>query len=57
MVWTHQVGSHFIALEKFFIMKVAFFFMSTKVTFQLLNRGHVINLVKVEAFSSRVFTN
>ena len=28
-------------------MKVAFFFMSTKVTFQLLNRGHVNGLFEV----------
>ena len=33
--------SLYCGLRKVFIMKVAFFFMSTKVTFQLLNRGHM----------------
>ena len=39
MVWTYHVGTHFKALS--FYNESAFFFMSTEVTFQFLNRGHV----------------
>ena len=40
MVWTYHVGTHFEALEKIY-NESGLFFVSTKVTFQLLNRGHV----------------
>ena len=46
MVWTYHVGTHFEALEKFFIMKVAFLFVSTKVGFQIPYGGHV-NTIQV----------
>ena len=31
MVWTYHVGTHFKALKKFFVMKLAFFFEFTEV--------------------------